>query len=170
MSELTRERLCELLNYDPETGLFAWRKFRSGGRVSLEAGTNIRGYRSIMIDGQWHRAHRLAWLYMFGRWPVRHIDHIDGDGSNNKIVNLREATGSQNEANKPLSSKNAVGIKGVCRVGNKFQASARVNGKVRYLGIFDTKEEAGAAYRAQVLDLYGEYVHPSVSGRGRPQT
>ena len=90
-SNLTPERLRELLHYDPESGFFTWLPYvgkrgriNAGDRAGCETGHKIY----IGIDGGIYRAHRLAWLYVHGEWPSLVIDHIDGNPHNNNIKNL----------------------------------------------------------------------------------
>ena len=147
--ELTAERLREVLNYDAETGIFTWLA-RTRNRVAVGdvAGSPDRyGYLRIKIDGRIHSAHRLAWLYVHGEWPKDQLDHINGIRTDNRITNLREATNAENGHNrrKPHSN-NTTGYLGVKRDRGRFQALIRLDGKQRYLGLFDTPEAAHAAY------------------------
>jgi len=144
--ELTQERLKEVLSYSPDSGVFVWIKNRFGvivGRVAGNVSGN-RGYRRIKIDGRLYLAHRLAWLYMHGEWPKDEIDHINISRDDNRICNLREATRLQNSRNKKLRSDNSTGMKGVYWHGQskKWQASAGLDGKLIYLGLFDDYELA----------------------------
>jgi len=147
----TKSWLKAWLHYDPETGIFTWLKGANTGR---EAG-NLDRYRTIQIGGHRFRASKLAWLYMTGEYPEGIIDHKNRIIGNDSWENLRKATTSQNEANK--GPRNALGVKGVKREGNKFCAEIRINGHKKYLGLFNTLEEAGAAYTAAAKELYGEF-------------
>lgn len=92
--DLSRERAIARLEYDPETGIFIW---KNGRRASGVAGCFHRhGYIQIWIDGTAYLAHRLAFLIVFGRWPEHGIDHVNGDPSDNRMLNLCEATHSEN--------------------------------------------------------------------------
>jgi hypothetical protein len=101
---LTAERLRELLDYDPETGRFIWRKDHPTAKhikAGSVAGTkNGRGYWVIGVAGAKYVAHRLAWLYVTGEWPAHLVDHENGDRLDNRFANLREATDSQNNFNR----------------------------------------------------------------------
>lgn len=148
MSELTAERLREVLGYDPETGLFRWRVRTSNVKVGDVAGCMRKdGYLIISINGRLHQAHRLAWLYVNGEWPPAEIDHIDGRRDFNAIANLREATHAENMHNrrKPQAN-NTTGYLGVSRYCGKFRALITLDRKLKHLGYFDTPEEAHAAY------------------------
>jgi HNH endonuclease/AP2 domain len=156
---ITRARLRALLHYDRETGEFRWRK-RMNARVRAGhiAGTLTRdGYRVIAINGRPYRAHRLAWLYVTGKWCSLVIDHRDGDPSNNRWNNLRRATRSQNSANRRVPRNNASGLKGVSRYQGRWRATIHKEGRRHYLGIFSTREAAHAAYEAAARKLFGEF-------------
>lgn len=92
--ELTKDRLIDVLNYDEKTGVFTWKKKTSNRvRIGDVAGCVTKsGYSYISIDGFRVFAHRLAFLYMTGKFPLLIVDHIDRDKSNNKWENLREAS------------------------------------------------------------------------------
>jgi len=146
---LTAERLRELLDYDPATGIFRWRVSRGGtARAGTVAGSpQSDGYAQIKIDGPNYMAHRLAWLWGTGSWPAALIDHINGDRADNRFVNLREATLYQNQYNSRISSRNTSGHKGICwheQIG-KWQAYLKFGGKQRHLGYFTNIEDAAAA-------------------------
>jgi HNH endonuclease/AP2 domain len=157
---LTAERLRQLLDYDPETGIFRWRIARQGVRVGAAAGSlNGRGYRQTQIDGQLYPAHRLAWLYVYGEWPTIDIDHINGIQGDNRLANLRLATKSQNRANARRHKNNTSGYEGVYldRRNGRFLAQIGFNGHRKYLGLFDTPELAHQAYCAAAQKYHGEF-------------
>lgn len=157
---ITHERLLELLSYEKDTGFFRWRIRRSGpDRVGQIAGTrSAKGYVQVWADGEAFLAHRLAWFYVTGVWPVR-VDHKDQNKQNNAWNNLREATGSENMANVTREKKNAAGFKGVTKASKAkvYVARIRHNYKQIYLGCFKTAEEAHAVYCAKALEIFGEY-------------
>ncbi len=155
---LTAERARELLDYNPSTGALTWRVRRGGNAtVGSQAGNLRRGYRRVKIDGKKYTASRLIFLIVKGRWPKRMVDHKDTDQSNDRWDNLREATRRQNNANASLRKDNTSGLKGVSAVGARWQAQA--SGK--YLGTFDTKEEAHAAYVARTKEIHGRFARVS---------
>jgi hypothetical protein len=163
-SRITQERLMELFTYEEDTGLFI-RNIRVANHHAGEiaGAVNYAGYIIISIDDRLYRAHQLAWLYKKGVWPAKFIDHDDLDKSNNRWVNLREATKGQNHANRPLLATSTSGLKGAYRYkagasyGKPWQAGIRKDGKQRHLGHFATKEEAHAAYVEAAQKIHGEY-------------
>jgi hypothetical protein len=97
--ELTAERLRELLDYDPKSGVWVWRISRKRMRIGSVAGSiNGDGYRRLMVDGRRYQASRLAWLYVIGSWPIAEIDHKNLDKADDRFCNLRECTRLQNQA------------------------------------------------------------------------
>ena len=155
MAELTAVRLRELLSYDPETGIFRWRN-PQGKRRAIAGSPEPRGYVRIAIDRRLYRAHRLAFLYMIGEWPSQ-IDHCNGNPADNRWVNLRLATRSENAANGCTPRNNLLGLRGVTRAYRKFHA--RITHKKRRidLGLYATREEAAAAYRGAARALFGKF-------------
>ncbi len=145
----TQERLKELLNYDPETGVFTWKVRRGLAEAGPAGSTKKDGYNYICIDGRTMLAHRLAWFYVHGQWPRHVIDHINGDRTDNRIVNLRDVPyRTNNENQKKPHRSNTSGYLGVSRIQSrgKWQASIQLNGRNKNLGRYDTPEEAHAVY------------------------
>jgi hypothetical protein len=142
-------RLRELLEYTPETGIFAWRVQRSRVRAGGVAGSPCAdGYVGIKIDGVLYWAHRLAWLYVTGSWPVGQIDHINRVKHDNRWCNLRDVSAKENMANRSRRdwSKPRALPPGIVKVGAKFRVRIVRNGKARRLGSFTSVQEAEAAY------------------------
>lgn len=157
---LTAERLREVLDYDPETGVFRWRKLRH--RPAKDVGSIAGcpkgdGYWVIMVDRRRYRAHRLAWLYMTGAWPKLDIDHKNGIEDDNRFVNLREATQMQNQRNCRRHRHNTSGFKGVRRRGARWEACIKHAGRVLYLGIFEAPADAHAAYCRAAIEIDPEF-------------
>lgn len=160
MSSLTQERLKELLHYDPETGAFVWKVNRGPLKAGAPAGTLNNGYIRIRVDKKLDYAHRLAWLYMTGESPEQHIDHRDGNRTNNKWVNLRLATLSENNRNVGLQRNNTSGAKGVTRNGKHgWMAQVVHNRQHHYLGTFRSVAEAATAALRARNALHGEFAN-----------
>lgn len=158
----TQERLHELFHYNPETGVFTRRINRRKWKAGEVVGTLTKGYYggyiSINVDYVIYRAHRLAWVYVTGRWPVNGIDHINGDRADNRWANLREANQSQNLGNKQVQKNSQTGVKGVSSArGGKYAANLCKNRKRVYLGTFNTIAEAKAAYDAAAMIVHGDF-------------
>lgn len=155
-----------LLSYDPETGKVHWKVDVNNGktRAGTEAGYEFQcsgiKYRRIKIGRKAYPTHRVAWRLMTGEWPAMRIDHRDGDGLNNRWVNLREATGSQNATNTKVRSDCYSGVNGVHfdAASHKWRVVISVDGKKRTLGRYQNKDEAIAARRAAERQHYGEFV------------
>lgn len=148
---LTAERLRELLHYDPATGIFIRRVARTNAPAGSVAGSkHSGGYLTIWIDGRARKLHRLAWLYVYGHWPAQQIDHRDGDRSNNRIANLREANRSQNSQNIKCAYSNnkSSGLLGVYwhRQAQKWQAKIQIDGRSKSLGLYDNPSIAHMHY------------------------
>lgn len=167
---ITQHRLKEVLSYDPITGDFLWKDYplpsgkkrrRHGSTcVGSIAGNidNSTGYIRIRYDGILYHAHRLAWPYTYGEWPSNEIDHINGTQNDNRLINLRPANRRQQCANTRINARNKVGMKGVCRTRNgRYAAYIKINGKSKYLGAFDTPEEAHLAYQIAAMEAHGEF-------------
>ena len=155
---LTAERLHELLDYDPETGVFTWR-VASNNYVKVGAVAGCRdqqhGYWRIRIDRRVYKRHRLAWFYVHGMWPVADLDHIDTIRDHDWIANLREATKTQNGENQTRPhANNRSGFLGVRRARDRWRATITVNCRRIHLGVFDTPEEAYAAYVTAKRELH----------------
>ena len=147
---LTQKRLKELLHYDPDTGIFTW-KVQASRRTHIGdvAGCfDNKGYMIVQVDRQQYKAHRLAYLYVFGELPQSLLDHKDQDKGNNRIDNLRLSTNKQNQENTGEWSTNTSGFKGVSwnKRDRKWQAKITHNGVAINLGHFNTPEEASMAY------------------------
>ncbi|MER9685893.1 HNH endonuclease [Mesorhizobium sp. M0139] len=166
---ITAEYLRSRLDYDPETGVFAWKAKPGGSRYADQwndqfAGNRAgspakRGYRQIMIDDVNYREHRLAWLYVHGKFPEGSLDHKNLNRSENWIDNLRPATSSQNSANRSKTKQNKSGHKGVSwnRQKQKWDVRLTVAGRRIFLGAFDDVTEAALAYACAAAKHFGEF-------------
>lgn len=158
INDLTAQRLRSILDYDSESGEFTWRGGRVGIRPGSKAGSfnNPNGSLRIKVDGRLYCLHRLAWLYVHGRWPVEFLDHINRDRSDNRIKNLRECSKSQNLHNMRRNPRS--GFKGV-RMERSGRWSCKIIafGKRYHIGTFDTREEAFEAYKEKAREVHGEF-------------
>lgn len=158
-ARLTAERVRELFNYDPETGVFTRRVGRRAGTKAGDIAGSVKpsGYRSIWIGAN-YMAHRLAWLYVHGTWPDGQVDHINQIKTDNRLANLRVVTHAQNMENRLPYRTNSTGLRGVYRRKTQpdhlFYAAIKVNRKTINLGAFRTAEEAHAAYCAAAAKLH----------------
>lgn len=163
-AQLTQEKLKAFVTYDEATGVFFWRRSRYRVKAGDRAGfPHNEGYWQIHIKGKTYYAHRLAWLYVYARWPECGLDHINGVRSDNRICNLREATPTQNAQNRKLGSNNKAGTKGVYwdAYAKAWRALIHVNGQAMSLGCFETKEQAEEAYQGAALLFFGEFARLS---------
>ena len=157
---ITQEELQSKFNYDPDTGIFTrkytYSKFLKGSEVGCK---DSEGYLVISFTNKCYKAHRLAWLYVYGEFPKYNLDHINGNPSDNRILNLREANESQNGFNRKLSKNNTSGYKGVTfsKKSNKWQAAVTVNKKLKYLGQFEDLEFAALVAKEARIKYHGEF-------------
>lgn len=140
------EELKDRFEYDPDSGLF-YKKgkpvgcCRNGGYILLSWGRKRSLY-----------AHRVAWFLMTGVDPMDlFIDHKNGDKKDNKFTNLRACTHQQNSWNARGESR------GYQKTGDRYYVRLRHGYKVLRGGVFDSAEEAQAAYRAKAVELRGEF-------------
>ena len=146
------DRLKKALHYNPDTGVFIWiNNNNSRVNAGMIAGSlNGSGYQIISIDAKRYYSHRLAWLYVYGELPSCQIDHINGIRTDNRIINLREATNAKNQQNlKKCRANNKIGLLGVDYFKyskKKYRAQIMIDSKQKCLGYFETPEEAHEAY------------------------
>jgi hypothetical protein len=153
---LVRERL----HYDPDSGELTWATRPHNSRQWIGKpikGLTPNGYIDTTIEKKHVLGHRVAWFLYYGEWPTSDIDHINGIRNDNRIANLRLATGTQNQGNRKARGKRY--LKGVslrCD-GRKFVAKIKTYGVVRHLGCFQTEEEAHQAYMRAAQEYFGEF-------------
>ena len=159
---LTQEILKEHFRYEPETGHFFWAKksYRrilsrpissKGSRGYIQVCTNLSGKIKT------YDIHRLIWIYMYGQTPDE-IDHINGIRDDNRLCNLRNVTHQQNMMNQAKKQLNKT-FKGIYLSTNKKRWVAEIccNNQRKYLGTFDTPEEAYEAYKNAATNLFKEF-------------
>lgn len=140
----------------PKTGNWldaSWKTWNGYRLVSFPLGD--RKYLKI-------RAHYLIWVWATGRWPADNIeiDHKNGDRSDNRISNLREATVLQNRINRKIQSNNKIVLKWVTKFKNRYRAEIRLDGKRVYSSFHDTAEEAYRAASIVARKLFGDFFNP----------
>lgn len=164
---LTQEQLKEQVRYIPETGEFI--RLTSRGVSKANSIVNVRakkeGYIEFRVwnglESRKYKAHRLAWLYMTGEFPLLEIDHIDGNRANNKFDNLREVSRSINQRNRELQSNSPSGVLGV--TWNKQLFKWQVHFKSKYVKQFDSFWDAVALRKKlEVEDGTFEENHSSI--------
>lgn len=145
---LTQDDLRNLLCYDPETGEWVWICKRNGVKLGQPAGTpNGEGRVQIRINGIKYYSSRLAWLYMTGKWPTKHTDHINRINSDDRWKNLRLATRGENATNRFYKKLKRPDLpRGVTEHPGGYVAKISIYGKRKHLGLFKTPEEAETAY------------------------
>lgn len=171
--------LQKLFDYDRETGEFVWKKRDASmfidSKISAEtkakrfntryagesATTNhSNGYKNVSVmEQKFIRAHRVAWAICYGAWPTDDVDHINGDRKDNRIVNLRLSTRSENLRNRKKFPRNKSGYVGVsfCKQRENWNARIGINGRYINLGYFNTKEEAAEARAEAEKKHWGDY-------------
>lgn len=158
---LTEDRLKEVLCYCPTSGEFTWKVTTLNTVIGQIAGciNKSNGYVNINVDNKKYRAHRLAWFYVHGVWPIS-IDHRDTIKHHNWLNNLREASKPQNGWNRGKLSNNTSGFKGVSyhKGTKKWIATCCLNSSKHHLGVFSTPELASAAYQAFAEENHGEFL------------
>lgn len=155
-ADLSADRVREILNYDADTGVFTYKiDRRNGSKAGDVAGwitKPVAGHkprRVIEIDQMNYKAHRLAWLYVHGEWPIGVIDHRNGDALDNSIANLRDTTQTVNLQNRHAANSNSSSklLGAYWNKGrNVWKSQIKAGGKLRFLGTFDTAEDAHMAY------------------------
>ena len=159
---ITAEEARQLFSYNPDTGDLTRRSRKQNVFVEGVVGTpNNYGHLVVGAMGKTYLAHRIAWLIVTGEWPAIGIDHVNGCSRDNRWCNLRLATKSQNAMNRGVQSNNASGLKGVSwhKASKKWQAHISVNGRGKYLGLYEKASEAHAAYCTAAKELHGDFAN-----------
>jgi len=146
---ITQEEIKKILDYDKDTGLFTWKvskakRIKVGDIAGCVNGSN---YIVMRINGKMYFAHRLAWLYVYGKFPDKNIDHINCIKTDNRISNLRNVTNSVNMQNQKQ-------VKGYSKSGSKYRAVITLNRIAYQLGSYDTEDLAREAYLKAKKELH----------------
>lgn len=145
--------IIDHLEYSKSTGVFTnWKTGHSFECLSKD------GYIKLWFRGEKKLAHRLAWYFYTGSWPLDQLDHINGIRNDNRLHNLRQASMADNCHNRCLNKNNTTGFKGVYKRDGFWVAGIRFQGEKIHLGVFDTPEEAANAYNAAASKYFGAFV------------
>jgi hypothetical protein len=153
---LTHSAVKDMLHYDPESGIFTWRqRLSQRAKIGMQAGcvSTVSGYVLLGIQRKLFHAHRLAWFYVHGAWPKHQIDHINGNRSDNRLVNLRDVPNQVNSQNTRPKANRLVGAS-LHKKSGRWMARIVVKGKCVSLGYHASAQEAHAAYIAAKRRLH----------------
>lgn len=164
--EIDIESISNLIEYNPDNGFLYWKKRdendghaaisfnkrRAGNKIESKPFDNGHGnkYKRVKVLGQSYLYHRLCWALYKNEQPL-YIDHINGDGTDNRIKNLRSVDPTENNRNMRMNKLNKSGYMGVNKYagsGDRWVSYIWINNKQISLGVFDTKIEAIAARKA----------------------
>ena len=166
---LTQARLKEVLHYNPVTGVWTRKSSRSRKDLVNKSAGSLSGcgYLYIRVDDTRHSAHRLAFLYMTGKWPPKNVDHKNLSRDDCKWKNLRPATKRQNQGNVGVRSDNVAGLKGVTYLKQCGMFQARIThkgGRREHLGLFKSGTAAHRVYARKAKELFGSFARTSLVG------
>lgn len=156
---LTQEQLKEALDYDPLTGLFT-RKTRTSNFVKvgqIAGNKHAMGYWEIGVCGKSYLAHRLAFLYMEGKFPEKMVDHKNLNRMDNRWSNLRHATNGENMQNSSCGKRGVTGKRNVYPNGKGFMVNLQKDGKPYYIGTYPDIELAELVAEEARRKYHGEF-------------
>ena len=154
---LSHQDLLNLLFYNQDSGLFYWKESRKRVKCGdVAGGIKKNGYVYLMVNGRSYRAHRLAWFYIYGVFPVDQIDHINRNRQDNRIENLRLADSFVNARNKGVSKNNSSGFRGICWDSKnlKWKVKITVSGQDIAVGRFKEIQEAVLARKNAEIQFW----------------
>lgn len=158
---MTPEDVRRIFCYDPETGLLFWRERKQGRTFGAVGRKDKDGY--LIFKMNWRKdrfcVHRVAWAYVHGKWPADQIDHINGDKSDNRLCNLREASTTENMRNVGKQSHNTSGLKSVSwhKLRKKWRATIKVDQKKIHLGMSECPAAAHFIYQIAADKYHGSF-------------
>ena len=165
MKTITQERLKHLLSYDKSTGKFTRRiditrgSIKAGSQAGCKVKVGTKYYLVAIVDNTLYACHRLAWLYIYGSFPSGLIDHINRDGLDNRIDNLRDVSHKVNMQNVGAFKdwkKHGCKLTGVSwdKSTNNWKSSICIDGRQKHLGRFATQEDAHEAYLIKKREVH----------------
>lgn len=166
---ITYEEAHRIFRYDEETGKLYW-KIKKSGIIKEEAGSVTKAnYITVGCGGKVYKTHRIIWLMNYGKFPTgerKCIDHIDGDGKNNRLNNLRVVSDGGNAKNRKKHSKNTSGVNGVSwnKPRNKWIVHISIGGIEKHIGLYATLEDAITA-REEAIQEYCPNVYSERHGK-----
>lgn len=170
----TQEYLRECFDYNPETGILTWKErplYHFDGIVKNQKRFNTlvantvanardgKNYITVpLMHRKYYKAHRVIWKLYYGKEPKYFIDHINGIPYDNRICNLQDIDNRENQIKSITYDRDSVsGYSGVTIYNNKYYSNIRdIDGKIVYLGIYDTPEEAALVREIKLKEIYGE--------------
>ena len=163
MRTLPIHMLEQIFSYDPESGLVFWKIPRPRAKIKPgDLAGNLdpcTGYMRVMFNQRQFKLHRIAWALSYKYWPDIDIDHINSCRNDNRLINLRLATRSENIQN-TKKRKGLCTLKGVTPSRNKFAAQINIDGVQKKLGVFISEQEAHNAYCEAAKIAFGQFFNP----------
>lgn len=169
--QLSPEEIRGLFDLNVETGELTWKATTSRGQhTQRAAGSSHRlGYRQVKTGKKSYLVHRVVWAIVYGEWPSKPVDHIDGNKANNAVANLRLVTAGQNMQNRAVKGVKTVSglagasyVPGTIRRRECWEARIKVNGVSKHLGRFKSPEDAHYAYITAKTQVHPYFSRTSV--------
>jgi hypothetical protein len=153
---MDKEIIRNIFDYDDKTGELRWKIGKQRIHIGDIAGYLEDGYRRVRVNGKLYAAHRLIWLWHYGKFPDKQIDHINGKRDDNRISNLREADSKENGQNRKRSINNSTGHTGVSWSKHhcKYWAYIKIDQKTHHIGFFLNYHDACSAYKKVKSELH----------------
>lgn len=162
-NHLPQALLKLLLDYNPETGEVVWKIPYGKNKIGDQVGFHVpqknkqRSALYFYYGGHLRSVAATIWVWMTGEFPEVEIDHENRDNIDNRWVNLREATRSQNQTNTGLYKNNKCGHRGVHRHQGRWRAMISVDGKNKHIGYFNSESEAASAWESEARSHRGDF-------------